>query len=445
MIDRKWTFCWLACLLIVSVVVIPQLLAQDDDDEPTQRLKPAKKALIADQAANEEGDDEEETGGRWYTAEGKGSSKEKAISMAWRNAMFQYLKRNLGKEVYTAHEQDIRDYLTENWREYCENGVTGFRPPVGQNRVIFMNRKVNLRVQIKEDDLIQDVKYLYTGAANLLKGLDAAVMPESADRCAGRNELLLSNDLFSDFTNGIGASMSIVDLRGIEDLRKKEIEMFPELSGHMDQSGYIARKFNNVKIELYLWGTVDKTVEPENHRVTVYTASINCRGVRRQTGKQIFNFRLKSGMESPLNHKMILPGRSILENGVPMPSEKEARAQAVSNVALAMVDEIDFLVRTRPDEMGIGKERYTIKFIGFVRNHLEKLDQAIGDMSEGKMPAIQVEQKNIGGNMLDMQIIWNRGGGQDRLMRHIKDICEDNELIAVPTVASPGVIYYKRP
>ena len=111
--------------------------------------------------------------GNWYVVTGKGSIRRGAIARAWRKAMLESLKKNYDSSDFAAHENEIEQHLSQNWRDYTVGSADN--PLVVKK---FDRREITIRVRVQDDKLLKDIRYLFDKARSKLKGMHVALVSE---------------------------------------------------------------------------------------------------------------------------------------------------------------------------------------------------------------------------------------------------------------------------
>jgi len=417
--DRKWwKLTWIALFLMVCVATSPVLMAQYDDEE-------------------DEGDDEEdEETAQLIVVKGKGTKVEGAIVDAWKKAMMKHLKDNLETEAYEANQNQIEDFVLNNWREYALGDPD--KPKVVKK---FYNRTITIMAKVDGDRLMKDVEHRFTKSQGKLEGMEVALVSENEPDKAAKDEWLNRDAMFDTVQDYLGRFMTVRNLKAIKELMETEARSLGT-SAQADPGTYIQRKFDMVKVVIYLSLTTEKRPEPDSKDVSWF-ATVSCRGLWKQDARELWRFQIKSGDTSSTWTTKNGVRNSIMPDGTQLPGDREARLQAIKDVAKAVAVKIDFEIRSRTTN--IKEDTYILNFVGFNQSQRDKISQAIGDMSEGKKPPFKVEKGggSSGQDYFTIKIKWLRGGSQDEIVRQVREVCGDNEVRVDAYKTSPGVIYFQ--
>ncbi|BBM85942.1 hypothetical protein [Candidatus Uabimicrobium amorphum] len=354
--------------------------------------------------------------GNWYVVTGKGSIPRGAIARAWRKAMLQYLKKNYDSSDFEAHENEIEQHLAENWREYTIGSAD--KPQIVKR---FNRRQITIRVRIKEDKLLKDIRYLFDKTRSKLKGMRVALIAERGSFHSDKDVM------FDTLQDKLGQDMVIRDLRAIDRLMKKEAQMLG-LSAGADPSAYVARKFNQVNLLIYL--DVETRIVRDPYAGNMVYATMRCRGVWQQTAQELWKFQITSG-------------KTAKPVAIQYRGRKGAMQQAIKNVALVAYKKIRAQVRSRktvlPDNV------YELKFVNLGSKKRRIMD-AIADMKFGRRPAMKIlpGSQGAGSDYFTFRVKWllNRQSIDDIIAR-VEETCEDNEVAVESKVYSKGVIIFE--
>ncbi|WP_372370467.1 hypothetical protein [Candidatus Uabimicrobium sp. HlEnr_7] len=88
----------------------------------------------------------------WIESGAKGSSQKLAINKAWRNAMKEFVKTNMSRDLYRRNIGKIESYIIENWRSYTLGD-----PQTPQIIKRYHNRKIRIRAHIR-GEIIYDIQ-----------------------------------------------------------------------------------------------------------------------------------------------------------------------------------------------------------------------------------------------------------------------------------------------
>ncbi|BBM86462.1 hypothetical protein [Candidatus Uabimicrobium amorphum] len=410
---------WLILLLAAFMVVSPTMYAQDDFyDEDGQDGRFGE---------------EEEFGGSWIRVKGKGSTLKGAITRGWKTAMMKFLKDNIDMEYYEGRNNEIRKHIAENWSDYCVGDPE--RPRITKR---YNGRTLRMRVRIDEDSLLSDIRNLVKKADDKLDGLWVAIVsdrennPYQGTKPSDKDENTDRDVMFDNVQNLLGKHMKIRDLRAIDRLMKKEAQMLGLAAG-ADPQAYIARKFAQVQLAVYLWLTTRRVSKDPAMGVPVWYATIGCRVVHLQTAQELVKFQITSGDKTSIKPVGVFGGLT----------ERMARAAAIKNVAKAVYQRVYKQIRTR--KTVLEENVYTVKFVNFTSRQERKIKDAMLDMKHGKRAYCKIEAATGGGSgYMEYSLKWRRTrDSQADIIDIIIGFCEDNEVEVDSNKSTKGVIYFE--
>ncbi|WP_372369372.1 hypothetical protein [Candidatus Uabimicrobium sp. HlEnr_7] len=353
---------------------------------------------------------------RGYVVTGKANIRRGAIARAWRKAMLKSLQKNYDRNDFEAHHSEIEQHLYKNWRDYTVGSIDN--PAVVKK---FDGRKITIRVEVKEDKLLKDIRYLFDQTRSKLKGMHVALVAE-------RNSYHNQQDvMFDTLQDKLGQDMTVRDLRAIDNLMKKEAQMLG-LSAGADPAGYVARKFNQVNIVIYM--DVKTQIQRDPYAGEMVYATLRCRGVWQQTAQELWHFQVVSGKKAKPVAVQYL-GR------------KAAQQRAIKNTALVAYKKIRSQIRSR--KTVLPKNVYELKFVNLGKNKRRVID-AIADMKFGRRPAMKIlpGSQGAGKDYFSFRVKWllTRESIDDIIAR-IEETCEDNEVSVESKIYSKGVIIFE--
>ncbi|WP_372364693.1 hypothetical protein [Candidatus Uabimicrobium sp. HlEnr_7] len=369
----------------------------------------------------------------YIIANGKARTRKSAITRAWRSAMFKFLRNNVEFEYFEPNQSKIERFLAENWEEYTliepENAIIVRR---------FDGRKIRIKVCIEQDALLQDVYNLVKKADDKLKGMWVAIVADKENNSyqgtkpSSKDEFTDRDVMFDSLQNLLGKHMQIRDLRAIDRLMKKEAQMLGLAAG-ADPQAYIARKFAQVQIAVYLWLTTKRVSRDPATGTAVWYATVGCRLVHLQTAQELIKFQITSGDKTSIKPVGVFGGLT----------ERMARAQAIKNVVRACYDRIYNQIRTR--RTVLQENIYTIKFVNFSGRQERRIKDAILDLKSGKRSYCKIEASSGGGSgYIEYKLKWRRTRDtQSDIIDIIIGYCDDNEVEVDSNKSTKGVIYFE--
>lgn len=354
--------------------------------------------------------------GNWYTVTGKGSIRRGAIARAWRKAMLQSLQKNYDSSDFAAHENEIEQHLSQNWRDYTVG-------PADNPQVVkkFDRREITIRVRVQEDKLLKDIRNLFDKARSKLKGMHVALVAERGNFHSDKDVM------FDTLQDRLGQDMVIRDLRAIDRLLQKEAQMLG-LSAGADPAAYVARKFNQVNLLIYL--DVETRIVRDPYAGNMVYATMRCRGVWQQTAQELWKFQVASG-------------KTAKPVAIQYRGKKGAIQQAIKNVALVAYKKIRSQIRSR--KTVLPENVYELKFVN-LGDKKRRIMDAIADMKFGRRPAMKIlpGSQGAGADYFTFRVKWllNRQSIDDIVAR-VEETCEDNQVAVESKVYSKGVIIFE--
>ena len=226
--------------------------------------------------------------------------------------------------------------------------------------------------------------------------------------------------------------MQIRDLRAIDRLMKTEAQMLGLAAG-ADPQAYIARKFAQVQLVVYLWLTTRRVSKDPAMGVPVWYATIGCRVVHLQTAQELVKFQITSGDKRDIKPVGVFGGLT----------ERMARTAAIKNVAKAVYERVYNQVRTR--KTVLEENIYTVKFVNFSSRQERRIKDAMLDMKHGKRAYCDIEASTGGGSgYMEYKLKWRRTrDSQADIIDIILGFCEDNEVEVDSNKSTKGVIYFE--
>lgn len=406
---------WLILLLAAFIVVTPTVYAQDD---------------FYDEDGG--GHFDEDQGASWVSVKARGTTLKGAIARGWKTAMMKFLKENIDMEYYEGRNNEIRKHIAENWTQYCVGDQE--RPRITRR---FNGRYLRMSVRLNEDALLRDIRNLVKKGDDKFEGMWVAIVsdreknPYQDTNPAAKDENTDRDVMFDDIQNLLGKHMQIRDLRAIDRLMKKEAQMLGLAAG-ADPQAYIARKFAQVQLVVYLWLTTRRVSKDPAMGVPIWYATIGCRVVHLQTAQELVKFQLSSG-DNGIKPVGVFGGLT----------ERMARTAAIKNVAKAVYKRVYNQVRTR--KTVLQENIYTIKFVNFNSRQERRIKDAMLDMKHGKRAYCDIEASTGGGSgYMEYKLKWRRTrDSQADIIDIIIGFCEDNEVEVDSNKSTTGVIYFE--
>ena len=406
---------WLILLLAAFIVAVPTVYAQDDFYDEDGYYG------------------EDEDAGSWIRVKAKGSTMRGAIARGWKTAMMKFLRNNIDSEYYEGRNGQIKEFLGERWSDYCVGDPE--RPRITRR---YNGRFLRMSVRIDEDSLLRDIRNLVKKADDKLDGLWVAIISDRENnqyqgtKPSSKDEMTDRDVMFDNVQNLLGKHMKIRDLRAIDRLMKKEAQMLG-LSAGADPQAYIARKFAQVQLGVYLWLTTRRVSKDPAMGVPVWYATIGCRIVHLQTAQELVKFQITSGDKRDIKPVGVFGGLT----------ERMARAAAIKNVSKAVYKRVYNQIRTR--KTVLQENVYTIKFVNFSSRQERRIKDAILDLKHGKRAYCSVEAATGGGSgYMEYTLKWRRTrDSQADVIDIIIGFCEDNEVEVDSNKSTKGVIYFE--
>ncbi|BBM86464.1 hypothetical protein [Candidatus Uabimicrobium amorphum] len=369
----------------------------------------------------------------YIIAEGKARTKKSAITRAWREAMLKFLEDNVEYEYFEGNRNKIERFLVENWEDY-----TSTEPEEAIILRRFDGRRIRIKVCIEQDDLLKDIYNLVKKADDKLSGMWVAIVsdrennPYQGTKPSTKDENTDRDVMFDYLQNLLGKHMKIRDLRALDRLMKKEAQMLG-LSAGADPQAFIARKFAQVQIVVYLWLTTRRVSRDPATGTPVWYATVGCRLVHLQTAQELVKFQITSGDKTSIKPVGVFGGLT----------ERMARAEAIKNVVRACYERVYNQIRTR--KTVLQENIYTVKFANFTSRQERRIKDAILDLKSGKRAYCKIEASTGGGSgYMEYTLKWRRTRDtQADIIDIIIGYCEDNEVQVDSNKSTKGVIYFE--
>jgi hypothetical protein len=247
-------------------------------------------------------------------ATGEGATESGAITSAWHSAMLQYLKNTMSVNDFKADEKGIEHFLTENWRKYA---VGDPEDPKKIKR--YWNETITIQVRIKKHELLEDIEERFVQPRKKLKTVEVALISEIGKDKIAKGEWLDRDAMFDTLQDCLGTYLKVHSLRDIQELIQEEAKTLG-IPRDADPKMYVAAKFSQVKIVIYVWVTTQSKYDPLLEG-ELWFATIGCRIVDLETKQEVKHFQIRSGEDGskPMSAHII--------------GDREARALAIKNVA----------------------------------------------------------------------------------------------------------------
>lgn len=263
--------------------------------------------------------------------------------------------------------------------------------------------------------------------------LTIALVPENDPAKAEQDEYLDRDVMMDNVSDKLGQYFRIISLKDLEEARAVEAAALGT-SAHTDPGAYHAAKFNEVDIMVYLWVKADRGQEPSGDYS--WHATIGTRGVRRPSGEELWKFQLRSGDRRSNDRPTVKP---TFEGGIVSP--REARAQAIKSVALAIAEEIMERVQNR--KQLIAMDAYTIKFAGFSDAKRDKIERAM--LSLENKSYLKIEKGgSASGDQVTYRVKWlHNEDSQETINSVIEGYCRNHEVSLESTYSATGSLIFQ--
>ncbi len=368
--------------------------------------------------------------GTSYEVTGFGLREEYALADAWKKAMMECLRDNLDYDDLQTHEQKIQQWLNKDWKQY----TTGKWDRLKRYQIEYAwdrdAQEITVRVKVKEDRLLKDIKRLTEKTRNKLAGYKIAVLYEKDATVRSGVEKLDSQTMFAAVSNILGAEMQLVDLAAKMQAMKHE-NLSGEISAVDDPASYTMEVWNHanqvVLLGLRTWAKPDPGTGQN-----FWFANISCRMVDRQTGDQPVRFQLESS-------KRIGAGPvSAYIRG-----ERKARDEAIA--ALSKVVARKIIDQCRKRKTILEENVFTLKFTDFEQSAREKIDQMILRLSSGRAADMKVLPGTVmEGRKITYKVKWLRTkDDQVRIINTIKKQCEIYGLKVGSNKSRQGLVWFE--
>lgn len=411
---------WLAWLLIACLAITPALvLAQDDEDD-------------------EDDDDAPQRGSKEKVIIGQGATEKGAKTAAWLKAMDQYLKDNMmDKADLRAFKDEINTHLKANWKYYADSSNVFDKKHVAKPWSED-TQEVSLRVKLREEKLLTDIKELVNRIRNKMKAMQVIFMSEPSPMKAAKDEPEDRDVLFDKVNEVLNKVCTVVDQQAIQDKIKIDLKTVGA-SSSADPTTLIWKTFTEVKVVVYLWMATEKKplyeldiMNPDKKKVIgfQYAATVGTRGIWRQKGEQLWAFQ-KTAEASP-------------ETGTDLLGDKSARKRAIEEASQLAADEICNILLNYSNKLT--EEIYTLRFIGFKDSDaMNKVRNSIQSLAKGKLKRYLKIEKGLDGtpNDFSINIKWIPTGEQADVIQVIEESCSANELDIQFVQSVTGMVTFK--
>jgi hypothetical protein len=256
--------------------------------------------------------------------QGKGRTKKGAIGEAWRNAMLQTIQGAMPAADFAADESPIDTYLVENWRRYVEGDPHKVRVLKQYSEDTGW---ITIQAQIKKDMLLSDIEEKFTRVRRALKSAVVALLPDPDWDRTFSGEAAERDAMFDTLYAALRGKMTVHNLKAIRESIHQEGNALG-VSQQSDPTAYLDAKFPNVKVVLYLSLSLTSQADPVFATDRLWSASIDCRAVLRESGQELWRLQVKSGPTVASASSYVI-------------GEHEARSRAVQNVARAVGSKIE--------------------------------------------------------------------------------------------------------
>lgn len=405
--DRNlWKPICLITLLIISLSMPSVLLAQDDLDTDSAPLKDQDTA-------------------QWYAVEGYSSEgKEFAVREGYFTAMLEFLQNNLTSKQYEANEKKIKTFLRTNVNKFKFGSPSRVRAKRGEEGTYTM------RVKLKEEKLMAEVRQKFLVTAEVLKGMEAVLLSETEGGAKLQDEWKDRDVLFDGIQEEVQAFMPIKNMKNLRNMMELEAKATGR-SVWANPEDYFQEQLDIVRLQVYLWVTTKSFTDPRQH-APQQIVQVRCRGVWRQTGDDLWMFSvpseedLREGKASPVSSELL--------------GDREARARSIRQMAKLVASKINQHVRTNLDIL----DTYILRFVRFNDDSKRGIDRALSKASRTKNAPIKVLR---GGSSQSaaywtMKVRWLKGGELDRVRDYIIERCENEEVSIKADKWSTGVIWF---
>jgi len=408
---KNWKF-WLVFLMFGMLAINPFLIAEDDE---------------------EDGDEEEDGAPKgWVEAVGKGSSKAGATTEAINKALLAFVKKDMESEDYNAHLAEIKSLIGSNWKQYIQ-GDPKIVKPYNED-----TRKIVIRIKIDGDQLLNDLKSKLTTQQEKLAGMAIYAKHDVEPVKEAKDEWLdydVGFDSFRDVMSRYGATF--YDPKATETARQKT----PGLDDISDPKMAAYLKFIDNNIELYLMIKTDRYITENKDQL--WQATISCRAVWKQEGKEFFRFQVRSGDKAGEFADKNVPkayANPLREDGKYYISERDARSRAIKDLAIFVAEQAAERVA---NNKSLRANNYVFKFIGFTPSARDKVESALEDLSSGSRPKLKIINMSKVDDYLAVIGTWKATAhSPNKIAKIIQELCAENEVNARPDLMVRGMITF---
>lgn len=406
--NRKVT--WIAWLLIFCFAITPNIVADDDDE-----------------------DFGDEDRGVEIICTGSGSTETGAYGNAWRDGMKKWLRENMHSGDFNANENGISGFVDEKWKDYIipmnpENeDEEDYKNVDIRTRYSSKKGKIKFVGRMDNDRLLKDVQFKFTKAREKFEGMSAAFLPDDYKKF--KSEKLDCDIMYDTINDGMNKHVVTKDLRAIDELIKTEAIALG-MPSSADPATFVARKFNEVNIMIYLWMTTDVMYD-QAAQTNVWKATIGCRADWRPTAQQLWHFQIDSLRDLGVGEfSGVIPNR-------------EARQRVIAATAKEVVKKI--IKEVTNYQTILNDSEFQVKFVKFDSSGVKKLERVVADLETGKRAPMKILPGGgvAGDGYFVIKMKWrNDADSQQKMVRIIKETCLDNGLRVTQKMSSPGVIIF---
>ncbi len=401
---KNWKF-WLILFVFACLAINPFLIADEDEDD---------------------GDEEEQEQAKVY--EGKGSSKQGALTAAIKKALLEHAKANLEAEDFNAHKAAIEGIIA-NYSQYIQGDPKIVKPYNDDTR------KIKVSIKIKGDELLADIQGKLLSPQEKLAGMSIYIKHDKEPVKEAKDEWLdydVAFDTFQDVMTRSGATF--YNPKTAENALK-QTERVTGMSGIDDPSMAEYRKFVLDNLNIFLMIKTDRYEESGD---SIWQATISSRCVWQQSGQEFFRFQVRSGDKAGEFGDKYVP--KAYRNTNKVLTERDARSRAIKDLAVFVAEEAATRVA---NQKALRANNYIFKFIGFKPTDRDKIESALEDLSSGSRPKLKIVSASKVGEALELKATWKMTAhSPNKIAQIIKELCSENEVNARPDFMVRGMITF---